>query len=447
MSNTSPRLRASGGALLTLVRGLTLAGTALTGAALVTAGCGVDGEEGSTPSASDAPIAVTAQSFQNPVGGQGQDPSIIYQGGYYYYTQSNWPGTPNTLTVRRSPSLATLATAPPVVVWSAGQAGSPCCELWAPELHFIQGSWYIYYSADFNTNETHRVYALKASTPFGPYTFAGKVSDPSDRWAIDGTILETPNGSLYWLWAGDPLGVWIAPMSSPTQVSGPGVRISEPTLPWEKSGAPVNEGPEVLVRNGRVFVTYSASMCWTPDYKLGLVTADLSSDLLNPGSWRKSQEPVFQRNDGAAVFGPGHNYFMQSPDGKEDWLIYHAVTNTKGECGLERTVRAQPFGWKPDGSPNLGAPVPLGAQVRLPSGDPGSRGPIMGPGNKCVDVGANSSANGAAGQVWQRQPNGALKNPQSGKCLDTPGGNTTPGTRLQIWDCNGAPAQAFHVNG
>ena len=70
---------------------------------------------------------------------------------------------------------------------------------------------------------------------------------------------------------------------------------------------------------------------------------------------------------------------------------------------------------------------------------------------KCVDVQSGGTGNGTAiqlfdcngsgAQTWVLHANGALVNPQSGRCLDDPGGTTTPGAvQLQIYDCNSTAA-------
>jgi GH43 family beta-xylosidase len=68
----------------------------------------------------------------------------------------------------------------------------------------------------------------------------------------------------------------------------------------------------------------------------------------------KSPSPVFSA--GAGAYSPGHNGFFQGSDGK-DWIIYHANSRPGQGCGDTRNPRAQPFGWKPDGTPDFGIPV------------------------------------------------------------------------------------------
>jgi hypothetical protein len=127
----------------------------------------------------------------------------------------------------------------------------------------------------------------------------------------------------------------------------------------------VNEGPQVAIRNGIINLVYSASGSWTNDYCLGLITADANRDLLDPASWHKREEPIFVSGNG--LYGPGHHSFTTSPDGTEDWIVYH-VAKYK-DAGWNREVRMQPFTWNADNTPNLGVPADPNLPLSLPSGE------------------------------------------------------------------------------
>ncbi len=130
----------------------------------------------------------------------------------------------------------------------------------------------------------------------------------------------------------------------------------------------VNEGPEILQHGDRLFLVYSASACWTDYYELGMLTATSGSNLLDPKSWKKSSHPVFQQAPEAGVYDTGHNSLFKSPDGKEDWILYHANSEPHQGCGNHRSPRVQPFRWNPDGTPNFGKPLPVNEPIRRPSG-------------------------------------------------------------------------------
>jgi GH43 family beta-xylosidase len=277
--------------------------------------------------------------------------------------------------MRKSPTLAGLKTAPPLQIYFETEA-SRCCNMWAPEFYLLEGRWYFYYSAGtagtLDNQHTH-VLESAGTDPLGPYTYKARLFDPqTDVWAIDGSVMQL-DGSLYFLfssWVGSRQSLFIAPMSDPWTLSGSRVLISEPEYRWEQSGLNVNEGPVVLQHDGSTFIIYSASYCATADYKLGMLTYN-GGDPLSIDSWIKHPEPVFQRSDENAVFGPGHNGFFTSPDGTENWIVYHANDSAMGVCDGGRTTRVQKFTWNEDGTPNFGIPVSTEEEIALPSGDTG----------------------------------------------------------------------------
>jgi GH43 family beta-xylosidase len=103
---------------------------------------------------------------------------------------------------------------------------------------------------------------------------------------------------------------------------------------------------------------------WTDDYCLGQLSWN-GGDVLNPKSWVKNPEPVFAKTETA--FGPGHCSFVPSPDGREDWIVYHA--HVRQGSGNLRDVRIQRFSWNADGSPNFGRPISAGVPLPRPSGE------------------------------------------------------------------------------
>lgn len=316
--------------------------------------------------------------FTNPLLPTGPDPWVIHHNGIYYATHS----TGRNLKLYRTPTITDLASAESKIVWTPPDTGMNSKEIWAPEIHRVDNKWYFYYAADDGNNNNHRMWVLENSSddPFaGEWVDKGKLNLPDDRWAIDGTIFDH-NGSLYFLWSGWEGNVnvrqdiYIARMINPWTASDVRVLLSKPELPWEVRGASkdlptVNEGPQFLKHGARVFIVYSASGCWTDDYSLGMLEADAEADLMTATSWTKSQQPVFQKNPDAKAFGPGHNSFFKSPDGKEDWIIYHANPEGGQGCGNFRSPRMQRFSWSENGKPDFGRPVAIGDSIAAPSGE------------------------------------------------------------------------------
>ena len=209
--------------------------------------------------------------------------------------------------------------------------------------------------------------------PFvGSFQWKGKITDATNLWAIDGTVLQHPTGQLYFIWSGweDNLTgrqmLYIARMSNPWTITGARVEISRPTNTWETNQSPhVNEGPEVSIRNGLISLVYSASGSWSDSYCLGLITASVTSNLTDPASWQKRPNPIFRSS--GLIYGPGHHSFTKSRDDLEDWIVYHSA-RYKGAVWI-RQIRVQRFTWNADSTPNLGSPVDPNVPIPVPSGD------------------------------------------------------------------------------
>lgn len=315
--------------------------------------------------------------FRNPVlAFRGADPWMVYhEGNYYLITTSGG----SELFMRQSPTIGGLQGAKPVRVWQDYTADR-CCNMWAPELHLLDGPngprWYLYYTAgpvsqNFGKTQHTHVLESEGTDPLGPYTYKARVYDPKhDTPQLDGSILQWED-KLYFLvsvWDEYGQSLYIAPMSNPWTISGDRVRISSSTYPWERHLFTVNEGPVALIHDDRLFIIYSASACWGPEYKLGMLIFT-GGDVLDPAAWVKHPEPVFEQSPENGVYGPGHNGFFKSPDGTEDWIIYHANNSPSGGCDNRRTTRAQPFTWNEDGTPNFGVPVSLDTELPVPSGE------------------------------------------------------------------------------
>lgn len=304
-----------------------------------------------------------AQTFQNPIN-DGADPWMVYYKGNYYLTTTQG----DAIRIWKAPTLGGLKTVRPKTVWR-DKDPSRSAGIWAAEFHLLNHRWYMYYTAtssDYD-DDNHRMHVLesKGTDPLGPYHYKSRLVNPTnDHYAIDGTVFTNAiDGALYFLWAARPHHVlYIARMKNPYTLSGNAVYIPADGFGCEK----VREGPSILQRNGRIFLIYSACDTSTPDYKLGMLIADEKSNLLDPRSWKQFPKPVFERSDVNGVYGPGHNGFFQSPDGTEDWIVYHGKT-TDAYTSSGRTTRAQKFTWNADGTPNFGVPLPLDAIINEPS--------------------------------------------------------------------------------
>lgn len=321
------------------------------------------------------------KTFTNPLLPSGADPWSIHKDGYYYYTNS----MQDSIVIWKTTNLAFLATAEKKTIFVPPPNSAYSKELWAPEIHFIKNKWYVYFAADDGDNNNHHMYVLENASrdPLkGKWKLKGKLATKKDdKWAIDGSAFRY-KGKSYFVWSGwegDTNGqqdIYISKMKKPWKLKGKRVRISSPLFTWEKDGdlndpvnpphVNVNEGPQPLEHNGKLFIVYSASGCWTDSYALGLLTFT-GSNLLDSSAWKKSETPVFKKSVENGVYAPGHNSFFKSPDGKQDWILYHANAEPGQGCGWHRSPRAQQFTWNEDGSPNFGEPVKPGLPLPIPS--------------------------------------------------------------------------------
>ncbi|GAA1608792.1 family 43 glycosylhydrolase [Actinoplanes couchii] len=334
--------------------------------------------------------AAPGANFQNPVVGtpNSADPWLGYYNGSYYYTATTWTGR---IYIRKSATLAGLRTAAETTVFTMSQPNA-VSNMWAPSMHLLDGPngqrWYLYYSAGPAAccgGQRQHVLESAGTDPMGPYTYKGAlVLMPNNGWSIDGSVL-TVAGVNYFVFSafnnnsgfenGGLQSLFISRLTNPWTPAALGTIISEPTYAWEKVGNPVNEGPYPLQRGGRTFLTYSASYCGTPDYKIGSLELTGANPLAR-GSWTKTATPLFQRSDSNGVYGPAHHTFFKSPDGTEDWIVYHANDAASQGCGTTRTSRAQRISWNADGTPDLGVPVSNATVLAGPSGESGNPGAV-----------------------------------------------------------------------
>ncbi len=322
-------------------------------------------------------VRATDTPWPNPMMPQRADPHLTrHTDGWYYFTAT----VPeyDRLELRRAKAIAGLASAAPKTIWRKHTTGPMGSHIWAPELHFIDGKWFIYFAAGGAERENvwHiRIYVLEnaAANPLdGEWIERGQLKTNWESFALDATTF-VHRGTRYLVWAQKAekirgnTNLYLAKMDSPRSITGAQVMISRPEFAWEQVRYWVNEGPAVLIRNGRVFLTYSAAGTGA-EYCLGLLTADENADLIDARSWRKAEKPVFTTHEANGVFGPGHNSFTTTPDGETDLLVFHARSyrDIPGDPlhDPNRHTRVQPITWRADGTPDFGVPLADSRQSR-----------------------------------------------------------------------------------
>jgi GH43 family beta-xylosidase len=325
---------------------------------------------GRLASAQTTQPATAPGTFSNPIirSVDAPDPWIVREHGNYYFTATLGGGG---IFIWKSPTLSGMDQADRKKIWTAPAQGPTSRHIWAPELYHVGGRWYVYFTASDGPDRNHRQFVLqsKSDDPQGEFDLVGRI-DSIEEFEIDGSVLQLPDGKRYWMYSNGKLQ--LEPLVSPLRAdSEQRVEIAKPTEPWERGWL---EAPEALIHEGRVFVVYSAGHSATPHYVLGLLELKSGANPLDPQGWIKHSGPVFAPYVGpdGSVFTIGHNCFTKSPDGKEDWIVYHGKDwrDDKADEGFHgRKTRAQRFTWNTDGTPNFGHPIPSGVPVPLPSGE------------------------------------------------------------------------------
>jgi len=317
--------------------------------------------------------APAAPGIVNPVVRQRADAQVFRHTDGWYYLTGSVPEY-DRLVLRRAKTLAGLATAEERVLWRHLASGPMSGFIWAPELHLIDGKWIMYFAAgpsgggeDVFRIRTHAVVCDGADPMTGGWSVLGKLQTAFDGFNLDSTSF-VHRGTRYLAWAEREPGIdtnsnlYLAPLATPLTLGARPTRLTVPTLDWEVRGFKVAEAPALLARNGRLFMTYSASAT-DARYCMGMLTCRDDSDIMDPKSWSKSPVPVFQTSERDRVFGPGHNSFTVDEAGR-DVLVYHGrdYAEIKGDPLFDpnRHTRMQYFRYRADGTPDFGEPVANG---------------------------------------------------------------------------------------
>lgn len=269
---------------------------------------------------------------------QRADPYVYrHTDGTYYFTAS--VPAYDRIVLRRAKTLEGLARAEEVTVWTRHETGPMGAHIWAPELHYLDGRWYLYFAGGEAEKKWEiRPYVLECvqSDPMtGKWEEKGKMQAAEgddfsfQAFSLDGTVFEN-RGKRYYVWA-EKVGVgkqisnlYIAEMETPCRLKTVQVLLTTPDYDWERVGFWVNEGPAIIKKGGKIYLTYSASETGI-SYCLGMLTVSEEADLLDPRSWKKERYPVLTGDEKKGIYGPGHNSFTVDEDGN-DVMVYHART-------------------------------------------------------------------------------------------------------------------------
>lgn len=290
--------------------------------------------------------------YKNPFIIERADPFITKGNDGYYYFTASYPAYGDAehgydrVILRRSKTVAGLADAEEKTIWHAHKEGIMARHIWAPELHYINGKWYVFFAAGNSDNVWNiRPYVLMCNSndPYNDtWTEKGKMQASDDdsvsfkSFSLDMTYFHY-NNKHYLIWAeiiGDS-SLFMAEIDPdrPWKLTSIPILLTKPEYEWEKVNHRVNEGASVLKTTDRIYIFFSASGTGA-EYCMGRLEADINSDLMNPSSWTKLPCPVLATEDLGGESGPGHNSFVTDENG-DVLLVYHArpESHMHKKCG------------------------------------------------------------------------------------------------------------------
>ncbi len=293
----------------------------------------------------------TSPQYANPFITERADPYVVDgKDGYFYFTAS-YPAYGSVdkgydrIILRRSNTVAGLANAEEKTIWKAHSSGILAKHIWAPEMHNINGTWYMFFAAGASTDIwAIRPYVLKCDgDPYnGNWTECGQMqraygdNSAFTSFSLDMTYFEH-NGRHYVIWAeikGDS-SLFMAEINpnEPWKLTTTPILLTKPEYNWELVNNRVNEGAAVLQTDDKVYVFFSASGTGS-EYCVGRLEADANADLMNVSSWKKLSSPVLQTSDLSGESGPGHNCFVTDENG-DLLIVYHArpASHSSKSCG------------------------------------------------------------------------------------------------------------------
>ncbi|WP_062136591.1 glycoside hydrolase family 43 protein [Demequina aestuarii] len=210
-------------------------------------------------------------------------------------------------------------------------------EYWAPEVARIDGAYWMYYSVGHGI-AGHHLRVARAASPVGPFVDAGVNLTPQETFAIDAHPFRDDDGHWYLFFARDVVEaerpgthLAVARMASPTALDDPPETVLEPNHDWQiyqreramygrRFDWHTLEGPAVVRRGSRYWLTYSGGAWTGPGYAVSWAVADHPM-----GPWRHApaDAPSLLRTGDGGLIGPGHNSLTTAPDGR-DVIAFHA---------------------------------------------------------------------------------------------------------------------------
>ena len=299
------------------------------------------------------------------------DPCITKWKGKYYFIATNDADGNKSLYAREADTIPGLVTANETLILDTNTYEDIGGLLWAPEYHVVDGELYIYHAAtpgEFFREESHVMKLRSGGNPMckddwsRPYRVVKKdgsyLCESGKTISLDMTIFEI-DGEYYAAWSQRQflpvdLGAWIylakVDKKEPWKLICDPVVISKPDYGWANNHSFVDEGPFTIIKDGKIFLTFSSALV-DETYAVGLLTASVNADLMNPESWVKTNYPLLTSRSIPGEYGPGHNAYVIDDNGTY-WNTYHA----RPGVGAPRSSGLRRVHFDIDGYPVLDLP-------------------------------------------------------------------------------------------
>ncbi len=266
------------------------------------------------------------------------DPFVLHHEGHYY-AYGTGPAAPDgrVFPVLHSTNLIDWEAKGGALIPPGGD------DFWAPEVAYHDGLFYLYYSAHaMQEGVDHQLRVATSRDPLGPFEDSGRVLTGDDPFTIDAHPFRDVNGDWYLFYSRDFLtldddhrvgtGIVVDRLIDMLTLAGDRRVVVRPHADWQlfRAQRPMYgnvydwhtvEGAALRLHNGRYYCFYSGGAWERENYGIHYVVADHP---LGPYSRPDELTPALMQSVPGKVIGPGHNSFTDSPDGSQEYVVYHA---------------------------------------------------------------------------------------------------------------------------
>jgi len=316
----------------------------------------------------------TSLAYQNPLPVPVADPFVFHEGQTYYLYGTDERDSSKGFPVYTSVNLVEwedrgFAFSKSEKTWSK-------VNFWGPEVVKVGDAYYMYYNA--SPNKIPNVWPFhmhlciaKSDSPLGPFTElkAPFYNPAGDDEAIDQNVFIDDDGTVFLYFTFVTKGrneIQVVKLKdNMIEFDGEPVLCIRPEQDWENhpwNGHRVAEGAFILKHKGTYYLIYTANHFLDPDYCIGYATSE------NPmGPWEKYEgNPILKRSD--FINGPGNGMIVTSPDGSEQFMVFHTHYNTTQVGPRQLAIDRVRFERNQDGPDRLVVDGPTHTPQPAPAG-------------------------------------------------------------------------------